>query len=125
MRLRRRLEREKRMHVSWERVNKGSAKATFGICHKHNTVMEACSLCGLCKCKLLMSGISYISGKDDETSGINDLLKADGIPNELQDGTAVCKFCKTFCGIRAKAVDPEYFKIHKSNKVFYKNHKKK
>lgn len=123
-RLRKRL--SKKVALNWERVTKGSAKATFAMCSKHSALVDSYSQCGLCKRKLTVGGICALNMTKDEIMTMNAALRADNIPSELLESSFVCKLCKTFCGIhRQKSVDPEYFKNHKQHKAFYKEHKKK
>lgn len=60
-----------------------------------------------------------------EVQDLNNMLRADSIPAGLVENMFVCKLCKTFCGIKQKAVEPDYLKNHKSHKMFYKEHKRR
>ena len=112
--------------MNWERVTKGSGKATFPMCNKHSALVDSYSQCGLCKRKLTVGGICVLGMTKEEVMNMNTALRSDNIPSELHEHAFVCKCCKTFCGIlRQKLIDPEYLKNHRPHKDFYKQHRKK
>ena len=112
-------------HLDWERVNKSSMKSTFPLCHKHNTWIDYYVHCGLCKRKLAIGGMCSLGMTKLEVHGLNELLHKDGIPAALVENMFVCKLCRTFCGIRQKSTEANYFKKHKAHRSFYKDYRKR
>jgi hypothetical protein len=49
------------------------------------------------------------------------------VPSQLTSESAfVCKPCKTFCGIRHRSAgQPDYLRLHKQDRAFYKDYRKK
>ncbi len=119
----------RKVNVCWERVSKASAKANFPVCHKHSSLVESFTACGLCKRRLTIGGISTLglSGGKHELHRLNELLSRDGIPSQLASELVyVCKLCKSFCGIKLRvAAQPDYFKNHRQDKTFFKDYRKR
>lgn len=115
----------KKVTVNWDRITKGSAKSSFAVCNKHNSLVETFTKCGLCKRKLTVGGICGLGMSKDEVRELNEELQNDNIPSELYENVFVCKCCKTFCGIKKKSAEPDYLKNHKSHKAFYKDYRRK
>eukprot|EP00095_Tigriopus_kingsejongensis_P003267 snap_masked-scaffold69_size418775-processed-gene-3.20 protein:Tk03267 transcript:snap_masked-scaffold69_size418775-processed-gene-3.20-mRNA-1 annotation:"hypothetical protein Phum_PHUM604780" len=123
VRLKRKLSRK--VTLNWEKVTKSSAKSVHGMCHKHNALVESFTKCGLCKRQLTIGGICGLAMEKEEIRELNEMLQNDNIPADLYENVFVCKHCKTFCGIKKKAKEPDYLKNHKSHKAFYKDYRRK
>uniref|UniRef100_A0A0K2UD64 Uncharacterized protein n=1 Tax=Lepeophtheirus salmonis TaxID=72036 RepID=A0A0K2UD64_LEPSM len=116
----------RKISLDWERVGRGSVKAMFPLCHKHNSWVDFYSSCGLCKKKLTVGGICTLGISKQEVHELNVLLREDRIPAELVENHFVCKLCRTFCNIKQKSVmSPDVFKNQKAHKGFYKDYKKR
>ncbi len=112
--------------LNWDRVTKGSAKATFPLCHKHNALIESYSICSLCRRKLSVVSVSALAvTKPDELAALNKAIREDHIPSELNEQSFVCKHCKIFCNIKQQALDPDYLRNHKNHKSWFKDYRKK
>ncbi len=115
----------KKVSLNWDRVVKASAKATFSICHKHMSLANSFSICGLCGRKMALGSVVLISFSSEEIAELNASLRNDGIPSELHEQSLICKHCKTFCSIRLKYNDVDYLKANRPHKSFYKDYRKK
>ena len=115
----------RKLTVDWDRVTKATMKTHFSVCSKHHTLMDYYMHCGLCKQKLNIGGICSLGMSKLEVQTLNGLMQRDGIPASLVENMFVCKLCKTFCGIKQKATQPNYLKNHKPHRAFYKEHKKR
>ena len=116
----------KKVALNWERITKGSAKATFPMCHKHSALVDSYSQCGLCKRKLTVGGICVLGVTKEDVATMNSMMRADSIPSELHEHAFVCKCCKTFTGVlKQRMGDPDYLKKHKVAKDYYRQHRKK
>ncbi len=115
----------KKLSMDWDRIGKASMKSSFPVCNKHNGAVEYYSSCGLCKRKLSVGGICSLGLTKQEVTDLNNMLRDDSIPAGLAENMFVCKLCKTFCGIKQKAAQPDYLKNHKTNRAFYKDYKRR
>lgn len=114
-----------RVAICWDRVTKGSAKATFPLCVKHNALMEALRTCGLCKNQMSISSVCPLGMERETVARVNEELRGDSIPSELTESMFVCKLCKSFLAVRQRADMADYLKNNKTCKHFYKGYRRK
>lgn len=115
----------KKLILDWDKIGRSNTKNPYPVCNKHHTLMDYYMHCGLCKQKLTIGGACSLGMSKEEVQSLNGLMQKDGIPASLVENMFVCKLCKTFCGIKAKATQPNYLKNHKPHRAFYKEHKKR